>query len=94
MSEPTPDATPEDAVAPEDVPESAGETPPDGDAPAESTEPTLEQQLAERTLDLQRTQAEQAPAAGDDAPAGDTGSASADEDVIDAEVVDDEDDKK
>ncbi len=58
MSEPTPDATPEDAVVPEDVPESAGETPPDGDAPAESTEPTLEQQLAERTLDLQRTQAE------------------------------------
>jgi molecular chaperone DnaK len=40
------------------------------------------------------SQAEQAPAAGDDAPAGDSGSASADEDVIDAEVVDDEDEKK
>jgi molecular chaperone DnaK len=40
------------------------------------------------------SQAEQAPAADGDAPAGDSGSASADEDVIDAEVVDDEDDKK
>lgn len=58
MSESNPDATPEDAVVSEDVPESAGETPPAGDAPAESTESALEQQLAERTLDLQRTQAE------------------------------------
>lgn len=62
MSESTPDATPEDPVVSENVPEGVsefgGETPPVEDAPAESAEAALERQLAERTLDLQRTQAE------------------------------------
>ncbi|WP_159501969.1 molecular chaperone DnaK [Microbacterium sp. 18062] len=40
------------------------------------------------------SQAEQAAPAAGDAPADESGSADADEDVIDAEVVDDEDDKK
>jgi molecular chaperone GrpE len=47
-------------VTPEETPESAEETQPAGEAPEESAvaEPTLEEQLAERTLDLQRIQAE------------------------------------
>jgi molecular chaperone GrpE len=47
-----------DGSAPEDqVVEPAEETPP-ADAPAEPAPPTAEEQLAERTLDLQRLQAE------------------------------------
>ena len=34
------------------------------------------------------------PAPGDEAPAADTSASSSDEDVVDAEIVDDEDDKK
>lgn len=48
---------PEGAAPEEEVQESAQETEP-APAPAEPAEPTVEQQLAERTLDLQRLQAE------------------------------------
>ena len=39
-------------------------------------------------------QADQAPGESAEAPTGDAGSAASDEDVVDAEVVDDEDEKK
>lgn len=48
---------PED-VAPEATPESAEDTQPAGEAPEVAEPVTAEQQLAERTLDLQRLQAE------------------------------------
>ena len=48
---------PDNGSAPEQEPTPAEETQP-AEAPAEPTPPTVEEQLAERTLDLQRLQAE------------------------------------
>ncbi len=48
---------PDNGSAPEQEPTPAEETPP-AEAPAEPAEPSLEQQLTERTADLQRLQAE------------------------------------